>query len=76
MLFWAWLQRLVTMVRRNSGDQSIVSSAIEWCWKNFDADIISLSLGGESDPNATRDGPTTNAVRLAIAMEFMSSLQL
>ena len=51
----------------NSGDQNIVSTAIEWCWKNFDADIISLSLGGESDPNATRDGPTTNAVRLAIA---------
>jgi len=51
----------------NSGDQNVVSSAIEWCWKTFDADIISLSLGGESDPNATRDGPTTNAVRLAIA---------
>ena len=51
----------------NSGDQNVVSSAIEWCWKTFDADIISLSLGGESDPNATSDGPTTNAVRLAIA---------
>ena len=24
-------------------------------------------MGGESDPNATRDGPTTNAVRQAIA---------
>ena len=51
----------------NSGDQNLVASAIEWCWKNFDADIISLSLGGESDPNATREGPTTNAVRQAIA---------
>ena len=51
----------------NSGDQNVVASAIDWCWKTFDADIISLSLGGESDPNATRDGPTTNAVRQAIA---------
>lgn len=51
----------------NSGDQNIVASAIEWCWKTFDADIISLSLGGESDPNSTREGPTTNAVRLALA---------
>ena len=51
----------------NSGDQNLVASAIEWCWKNFDADIISLSLGGESDPNATREGPTTNAVRQALA---------
>ena len=51
----------------NSGDQTIVSKAIEWCWKNFDADIISLSLGGESDPNSTSEGPTTNAVRLAMS---------
>ncbi|MAH91100.1 MAG: hypothetical protein CMA11_04960 [Euryarchaeota archaeon] len=51
----------------NSGDQDVVASAIEWCWKTFDADIISLSLGGESDPDADREGPTTNAVRLAIA---------
>jgi len=51
----------------NSGDQNVVASAIDWCWKSFNADIISLSLGGESDPNATRDGPTTNAVRQAIA---------
>jgi len=51
----------------NSGNQNIVASAIEWCWKTFDADIISLSLGGESDPNATSEGPTTNAVRLALA---------
>ena len=51
----------------NSGDQNVVSSAIEWCWKTFAADIISLSLGGESDPNATSEGPTTNAVRLALA---------
>ncbi len=51
----------------NSGDDSLVASAIEWCWKTFDADIISLSLGGISDPDAERNGPTTNAVRLALA---------
>ena len=51
----------------NSGDQNVVASAIEWCWKSFQANIISLSLGGESDPNATTDGPTSNAVQQAIA---------
>lgn len=51
----------------NSGDQNVVASAIEWCWKTFQADIISLSLGGESDPNATTDGPTSNAVKQSLA---------
>ena len=51
----------------NSGDDSLVANAIEWCWKTFDADIISLSLGGISDPDAERNGPTTNAVRLALS---------
>lgn len=51
----------------NSGDQNVVASAIEWCWKTFQANIISLSLGGESDPNSTSDGPTSNAVKQAIA---------
>jgi serine protease AprX len=50
----------------NSGNQNIVASAIEWCWKTFQANIISLSLGGESDPNATSGGPTSNAVKQAI----------
>ena len=51
----------------NSGDQNIVSSAIEWCWKSFRADIISLSLGGESEGNASTDGPTSTAVSQALA---------
>lgn len=51
----------------NSGDQNIVSSAIEWCWKSFRADIISLSLGGESEGNASTDGPTSIAVSQALA---------
>jgi subtilisin family serine protease len=51
----------------NTGDENTVANAIEWCWRTFDADIISLSLGGESNPDAERDGPTTNAVQLALA---------
>lgn len=51
----------------NTGDENTVANAIEWCWRTFDADIISLSLGGESNPDSVRDGPTTNAVQLALA---------
>ncbi len=51
----------------NSGDQNVVASAIDWCWKTFQANIISLSLGGESNPNSSSDGPTSNAVKQAIA---------
>ena len=50
----------------NSGNQNIVASAIEWCWKSFQADIISLSLGRKKYPNATSGGPTSNAVNQAI----------
>ena len=52
---------------RNTGDENSVANAIQWCWETFDADIISLSLGGVSDPDADRNGPTANAVRLALA---------
>jgi len=31
----------------NTGDDSIVAEAIDWCRTGFDADLISLSLGGE-----------------------------
>lgn len=51
----------------NSGDESLVANAIEWCWRTFEADIISLSLGGISDPDAVRQGDTANAVGLALA---------
>ena len=50
----------------NSGDERLVADAIRWCWSEFDADIISLSLGGDIDPNATREGPSGNAVRQAL----------
>ncbi|HIF46695.1 MAG TPA: hypothetical protein EYQ73_07905 [Candidatus Poseidoniales archaeon] len=50
----------------NSGSEDKVADAINWCWKKFGADIISLSLGGVHDPNATTEGPSSNAVRQAL----------
>ena len=50
----------------NSGDQEDVAKAIEWCWRSFDAHIISLSLGGTSNPESQSDGPTVNAVLQAM----------
>jgi len=50
----------------NSGDERLVADAIDWCRAVFNADIISLSLGGEIDPNATREGPSGNAVHQAL----------
>ena len=51
----------------NTGDEQIVANAIEWCWASFDADIISLSLGGINDPDTPRNGPTVNAVKVALS---------
>ena len=51
----------------NSGNEQVVANAIEWCWDDFDADIISLSLGGINDPNAPRNGPTVNSVKVALS---------
>ncbi len=31
----------------NTGDDAIVAEAIDWCREEFDADLVSLSLGGE-----------------------------
>ena len=50
----------------NSGNEGLVADAIEWCWKSFRADIISLSLGGIPDPNSTMEGPSSSAVRQAL----------
>ncbi len=50
----------------NSGEQENVAEAIEWCWRDFDAHIISLSLGGVSNPDSNSKGPTVNAVLQAI----------
>ncbi len=50
----------------NSGSEDKVADAINWCWKKFGANILSLSLGGVPDPNATMEGPSSSAVRQAL----------
>jgi len=50
----------------NSGSEDKVADAINWCWEKFGANIISLSLGGVRDPNATMEGPSSSAVRQAL----------
>ncbi len=50
----------------NSGDESTVAEAIRWCQDTFEADIISLSLGGEQNLDATREGATASATRRAV----------
>ena len=48
----------------NSGDEGVVADAIDWCWEQQSADIISLSLGGD----AMEGGQSTySAVERAIA---------
>ena len=37
----------------NTGSESRVADAIRWCIFDFDADIISLSLGGAQDQSAS-----------------------
>ena len=51
----------------DSGLETTVAQAIEWCWKQQNADVISLSLGGEQDQNTTRMSDTESAVQLALA---------
>lgn len=48
----------------NTGDDTIVASAIDWCRTEFDADMISLSLGGER-MEGQRD-VVVSSVRLAL----------
>lgn len=50
----------------NTGSESRVADAIRWCIFDFDADIISLSLGGAQDQSASREGPAVSATRQAI----------
>lgn len=50
----------------NTGSETRVSDAIRWCIFDFQADIISLSLGGEQDQSASREGPAVSATRQAI----------
>ncbi len=50
----------------NTGSESRVAEAIRWCIFEFEADIISLSLGGAQDQSASREGPAVSATRQAI----------
>ena len=50
----------------NSGDERTVAEAIRWCQDSFEADIISLSLGGEQNLDANREGATASATRRAV----------
>ena len=52
--------------QNNTGSESRVADAIRWCIFDFKADIISLSLGGEQDQSASREGPAASATRQAI----------
>lgn len=47
----------------NRGDSAIVADAIDWCWEEQNADIISLSLGGVQDG----DDEAMNAVERALS---------
>ncbi len=46
--------------------ESTVSDAIEWCWDDMGVDIISLSLGGDPDPENPLGSQTADAVRDAL----------
>jgi len=50
----------------NSGDESIVADAIGWCQNNFEADIISLSLGGQQKLANEPEGASVTAARMAV----------
>ena len=49
-----------------SGSEVAVADAIEWCWTEMGAQIISLSLGGKPDLISTFGGETEVAVRAAL----------
>ena len=46
--------------------ESTVSEAIEWCWNEMNVDIISLSLGGDPDPENPLGSMTADAVSDAL----------
>jgi len=49
----------------NAGLDSDVADAVKWCQFEFEADIISLSLGGTSAVGDSREGSSASAVRQA-----------
>jgi len=50
----------------SSGTDDRVSRAIEWCWKEQNSDIISLSLGGAADVSNPMGSRTVEQVEMAL----------
>lgn len=50
----------------NTAKEQTISDAIEWCISEFNADIISLSLGGTQSESMTREGPSVSSTRKAL----------
>tara|TARA_B100001093_G_scaffold519934_1_gene611528 strand:- start:8930 stop:10150 length:1221 start_codon:yes stop_codon:yes gene_type:complete len=50
----------------NSGTEETVADAIQWCQDAFNADIISLSLGGEQSVDMRTEGASVSSVRRAL----------
>ena len=46
--------------------ESVVAQAIHWCWAEMEAHIISLSLGGDPDPENPLGSETADAVNQAL----------
>ena len=46
--------------------ESVIATAIKWCWQDMGADIISLSLGGEPNPENPSSSQTATAVSDAL----------
>jgi subtilisin family serine protease len=60
---------LIAAALNNEGttkSESTVADAIEWCWSQMNADIISLSLGGDPDPENPLGSETADAVQDAL----------
>lgn len=50
----------------NSGSEDTVARSIRWCQDEYQADIISLSLGGEQNVEMHTEGSSVSAVRRAV----------
>jgi serine protease AprX len=50
----------------NSGSEDTVAASIRWCQDEYQADIISLSLGGEQNVDMHTEGASVSAVRRAV----------
>ena len=53
---------------QNTADEESVAMAINWCIDEFQADIISLSLGGTQTDTMSREGPSVSVTRKATDM--------